>query len=220
VFRYSFGALSILFFAIMTGGSATVVRASIMASLVILAEVTKREYLILRVLILTGFLMVLHNPKILVFDPSFQLSFMATLGLITLSPIISKYLSFITEKWGLREIVSATLSTQIFVFPMILYMMGTLSIVAPLVNLLVLPIIPIAMFTGFFTGVFGFIFYPISIFFGFISEFLLAYVLKTVEIFSNLPFASVTIKDFPFLLVIVWYGVCAVWIWRFRKQPD
>jgi len=82
------GSAGIIMFAIMTGGSATVIRASLMALLVILARSTSRKYDIKRALMLAGFLMVLQNPKILVFDSSFQLSFMSTLALIYVAPLI------------------------------------------------------------------------------------------------------------------------------------
>ena len=78
----SFGVLGIILFAVMTGGSATVIRASAMALLVVLAKATRRQYDITRALIIVGLFMIIQNPKILVFDSSFQLSFLATLALI------------------------------------------------------------------------------------------------------------------------------------------
>lgn len=145
----SLGALSIILFAIMVGGSATIIRASIMALLVLLARVTGRVSDMTRALFLAGFVMVLHNPQIVVFDPSFQLSFMATLGLISLSPKLNSIFKFVPTKFYLRETVSATISTQIFVLPLLLYMMGELSLVAVFVNLLVLMFIPLTMLFGF-----------------------------------------------------------------------
>ena len=187
------GASGIILFAIMTGASATIVRASLMALLVMIARTTGRISQMTRILFVAGFLMLLHNPSILVFDPSFQLSFMATLGLITLSPKLEKYFSFVSKKFQLRESLTAVISTQIFVLPLILYMMGDFSIVAIPVNLLVLMFIPITMLVGFLTGVFGFINYFVALPFGYISYALLNYELKVVEIFANLPFSSIHI---------------------------
>ncbi len=90
-----FSAISIIFFAIMTGASATIVRAAIMALLVILARVSGRTSVTIRALFLAGFIMLLFNPMLLVFDPSFQLSFLATLGLLQLSPKIEGWLTFL-----------------------------------------------------------------------------------------------------------------------------
>jgi competence protein ComEC len=201
----SLGALSIILFAIMTGGSATIVRASVMALLVILARVTGRRYAITRALILAGFLMVLENPKILVFDSSFQLSFMSTLALIYVSPVLEKYFTFVTERLGLRSVVVATLSTQIFVLPMLLYKMGELSLVALPVNLLILLIIPATMFFGFMAGLAGFVSLISAFPFAVAAYALLQYQLQVVEFFSHLRFASLAVGNFPLWLAVLCY---------------
>ena len=69
------GVIGVILFAIMTGASATVLRASIMALLALTARATGRIYTVSWALFLVGFFMVLQNPKILRFDTSFQLSF-------------------------------------------------------------------------------------------------------------------------------------------------
>ena len=207
MFGLFLGALSIILFAIMVGGSATIVRASIMALLVVLARATGRTSEVTRALFLAGFIMVLHNPQIVVFDPSFQLSFMATLGLIVLSPKISEYFEFIPEKWYLRESAVATISTQIFVLPLLLYMMGELSIVAVVVNLLVLMFVPMTMFFGFLTGLFSFVWTGLALPFSYFTNFLLTYELRVVELFANIPFASIKIPYFPFWVMVGIYLV-------------
>ena len=90
----------------MTGGSATVVRASIMSLIVILGKATGRMHNAALTLFIAAFLMLLHNPRILAFDPSFQLSFLATLGLVYLSPALEKYFHFVPGKWQIRRTFS------------------------------------------------------------------------------------------------------------------
>lgn len=205
-FATSLGVLAIIAFALMTGASATVVRASIMALLVIASRVSSRRYDITRALLLAGLIMLIHNPAILVFDPSFQLSFLATVGLIYVSPIVEKWLQFIPEKFKLREVAVATLATQIFVLPYLLYQMGTLSIVALPVNLLILAAIPLTMLLGFLTGVLSFASFLLATPFAFGAYILLTYELGVVSWFAGLPFASVSIPAFPFWLVVLIYG--------------
>ncbi len=216
--KTTFGVTSIVFFALLTGAGATVVRASIMALLVILARSTGRTYLITRALFIAGFLMILHNPKILVFDSSFQLSFVATLGLIYLAPKIENYFGWMPTKWQLREFATATVATQLFVLPMILYKMGDLSLVALPVNILVLALIPLTMLLGFLTGVIGFVSTLLSMPFGFITYGLLWYQLKVVDIFASFPFASVHIDSFPLWLAVLSYAGFATLIWKLHKK--
>lgn len=203
----SLGALSIILFAVMVGGSVTIVRASLMALLVIFAKMTGRVNETTRALFLAGFIMVLHNPQIVVFDPSFQLSFVATLGLIFLSPKLNQFFKFIPARFYLRETISATLSTQIFVLPLLLYMTGELSLVAVIVNLLVLMLIPLTMLMGFLTGIFSFIFAWLSVPFSYLTYFLLAYELKVVEFFAGLPLISFKIGCFPLWLIFFIYVI-------------
>lgn len=215
-----FGASAIVLFALMTGGSATIVRASVMALLVILARATGRTYDITRALFVAGFFMILHNPKILIYDVSFQLSFLATLGLIWLAPLLDKYVSFIPTTFHLRGFATATIATQIFVLPLLLYKIGELSLVALPVNLLVLITVPATMLFGFLAGVVGFVSLLFATPFAFIAHVLLSYQLKVVELFASIPFASVQINTFPFWLMFSFYIIYGFVLWRIYKKTS
>jgi len=201
------GATGIILFVILTGATATIVRAGIMALLVILARSTGRTYEIVRALVVTAFLMVFYNPYVLLFDPSFQLSFLATLGLVVLVPFLERAFAWIRVSSGLRSIILATIATQIFVLPLLLFQVGMVSLVSIPVNILVLPLVPTIMLFGLFTGVIGFIHSALAIPFGFVSYGLLGYVLKVVEWFSQLSFASVRVPQISGWMVVGIY-VC------------
>jgi len=214
----SFGSISIILFALMTGASATTIRASIMALLVILARSTGRTYQVTRALFLAGFFMILYNPKILVFDPSFQLSFSATLGLIYVSPIVARYLNFLPQKFQLREFAIATVTTQIFLLPLLLYMTGMLSIVALPVNLLILVFIPVTMFFGFIATIFSFFSFILALPFSLVAYIFLSYELDVVKFFSNLPFSAINVPYFPAWLLVVFYVFYGVVVFKLRKK--
>ena len=80
--RISLGAVAMIAFGIMVGGGPTVVRSVLMALLALLARALGREYQVGRALIAALVLMVFWSPKVLIFDTGFQLSFVATAGLI------------------------------------------------------------------------------------------------------------------------------------------
>jgi competence protein ComEC len=197
----------IVLFALLVGLSATVVRASLMAGLLIIARGTGRTYVVLRALMLAGIGMLIHNPYLLVHDPGFQLSFLATLGLILVAPHIESRLTLIPELWGIRGFLTATLATQVFVLPLLLYHMGLVPVLSVFVNVLVLPMVPIAMFLTFVTGVVGFISSPLAQFFGWFTYLSLAYIIKVAEFFGSFSFASFSIDAFPFWIVILTYAV-------------
>lgn len=200
------GGIGILAFGILVGGGATVVRSCIMAVIALLATFLHKDYSAGRALFIAALIMLIQNPLILLYDPSFQLSFLATLGLIILSSPIERRLGFITERFEIRGLVASTLATQIFVSPYILYMMGQLSIIGVIVNILVLPIIPLTMLFVFLTGIFGFFSHFISQITAWISHILLSYELFIVRFSANLPFAYIELPKFSFWIVIGFYA--------------
>ncbi|MFA6301016.1 MAG: ComEC/Rec2 family competence protein [Candidatus Paceibacterota bacterium] len=203
---FGLGILTILLFVIMTGGSSTAIRAGIMATLALIARATGRNYDVARALVLAGVLMILLNPFLLVYDVSFQLSFIATVAVIFFAPRIEKYFNWATKKFGLRDIVSVTCAAYIFVFPFILYKMGSFSLVALPANVLILPFVPFTMMLGFVTGFLGLIWYVFAVPFGFISYLFLHYELGVVSFFSHLPFAALSFPNFPLWLTLIIYA--------------
>jgi competence protein ComEC len=189
----------------MTGGKATAIRAGFMAILMLFARATGRNYDTARALVIVAILMIFLNPFILAFDVSFQLSFMATLAVIFLSPKLEKYFLWLPSFFNLRDIASVTFSAYIFVMPFILYKMGNLSLVALPANVLIIPFIPISMLLGFLSGILGFLWHLLSIPFSFLAYLFLHYQLLIVKFFSQLPFASFTIPNFPLLITILIY---------------
>ncbi len=205
------GAVGIIAFALAVGGGATVLRASLMALIALLARATGRLYQATVALAVAGVLMLLWNPLVLVHDLGFQLSFLATLGVIHGPVLFTPYFHKITDRWGVKEVLLTTLSAQIIVLPWILYTTGNLSLVALPANLLVLPLIPLTMLFGFLTAFLA----P----FAFISHLLLAYVLLIVKILAALPLAAVVVKQFPLFLVIISYLLIAYFVYWQNKKP-
>lgn len=206
-FRFPFGVIAIICFAILVGLSATVVRASIMASLILLARATSNTYMVMRALLLAGLIMIILNPYLLVFDVGFQLSFVATLGLIFLAPFVERKVRFMPTTFGLREFLTATIATQIFVTPILLYNIGELSIVSIVVNVLVLPMVPVAMLLTFVTGIVGLFSSTLASMIGFFTYLSLAYILEVATFFAQVPFAAFSVPAFPFWVVSVSYAL-------------
>ena len=214
VWGISVGGMGIALFGVLVGGGATVVRSCFMASVALSADLIRRQYNVSRALIFAALLMLIQNPMILLHDPSFQLSFLATLGLILFASPIERKLGFIPEKYGMRGIVASTIATQITVSPYILYIMGQISIIGMMVNILVLPCIPLTMLMVFLTGISGFVSVYISYGFGWFAHLLLSYELLVVRTCARMPFASVHIPAFSawwvvgfYLMVMVVYAI-------------
>ena len=213
------GIITILLFVILTGAEATAVRAGIMATIMLIGRMTGRKYLAGRALIIAALLMITYDPRI-VTDMSFQLSFIATAGVLFLPPKILRYFSFLPARFGIREMIVSTVSATISVLPLILYSTGVLSVVSLLVNSLILLFIPYAMLFVFIAGALGLISKTIALPFGFIAYLILHYVLSTISIFGSFKFSSFTIQSFPLVVTIVLYLILIWWIFvRKNKLP-
>lgn len=205
-FSFGFGAGSIILFIILSGGSASAWRAGVMVLLALFAKKFNRDYKASRVLGFTIILMLAPNPLLLAFDPSFQLSVLATIGLIFVSPLVSVYLTKVTEKCGLREIISTTIATQITVLPFLIYNMGLLSLVSLPVNILILGTIPLTMFFGFVTGLAGLLSLYLSFIPAFFAYILLWYQLTVIHISASVPFGAISLPAFSPIILVIIYG--------------
>lgn len=242
-FSWAFGLamLGIIFFTMLTGAQASVVRAAIMGILVLIARREGRLYRMRNALALAGAVMLFHNPKILRFDVAFQLSFLATLGLIYGAPIVEQYYqkiklrltpparklrlikenrdhAGIAKKSFFHEIVVSTLAAQLFVLPLLVYHFGRLSLISPLANLAILPFIPSTMFFGFLTGSLAFLSDGLGRLAGLAAWIFLHYELLAVDFFSRLPFASLEINGFAFLFLIGLYALMGFWLLNRPKR--
>jgi competence protein ComEC len=211
-----FGILIIILFILLAGASSTAIRAGIMAVIALIARMTGRTYGAGRALVIAALVMVAYDPRVLT-DISFQLSFIATFGVLFITPKTIRWVKFLPSRFGFRELVATTIAATIAVLPILLYTTGILSIVSLPANILILPLIPLTMFASFLVGVFGFISYIISLPFAHVAHLLLSYILSIIHFFASLPFASVTIQSFPLLLTLALYGFLLWWVWR--KRP-
>ncbi len=207
------GALTIAAFVLAAGAGAASVRAGIMAGVAVFGRATGRTYDAFRALLLAGVLMVLISPLTLAFDPGFQLSFIATLGLIFGAPLVERRLAFIQSAF-LREIAAATIAAQASVLPLLLYQNGLFSLVALPANLLVLPIIPLTMLASALAGVAGFLLPGIAPILAFPAYLLLSYVISVVEVAAQLPLATLSLPSFPFIFVLFAYALLVLFLVR------
>lgn len=232
-FRFSFwiASIFIFLFVFLTGASASVVRAAIMGILVLFARQEGRIYQMTNALIFAGAVMIFQNPKILRFDAGFQLSFLATVGLVYLAPKIENFSDKTSDKikeliYGrdypkkkfvkemrlkqeksidFKKILVETLSAQIMVLPLLIYLFGQISIISPVANIFILAVMPYSMLFGFLTGASGFLFEPLALIFGWISWILVTYQIKMVEFFAKLPIASFSAGKAVLIFILIIY---------------
>lgn len=194
-----------LFFAFMTGFASASVRAALMAVIAVAGRVSGRMYLAGRALGVVALLMVLWNPFILVYDPGFQLSILATAGLISFTPAIITRLRMIPTKLGFREIAATTLGTQIAVLPLLLYQSGQFPLFSLPANLFALIVVPWAMLFSTFASIARLLLGPLAVVVAAPAYALLSYIIGVGNLLASLPYASLSLPSFsPWLLMSVY----------------
>ncbi len=204
-------SVGILLFVLLTGASASVVRAGIMGMLVLFSTYVGRTSRMTNGLVFTASVMCLWNPLILVYDVGFQLSFLATIGIVYIQPVLSLYLARVSSVFGLKDALVTTVSAMITTTPLIVYQFGRISIIAPLANVLILPAIPLTMAIGFMATVISFISISLAQFIVAPAWLLLAYMIQVAEKLSDLSFASIMIPSFHWTILVAFY--IALWWW-------
>ncbi len=182
----------IVIFIVFVGASPSVVRAGIMGSLSLLAVYFGRKsWAMLSLILAAGIMLIINSAWI--FDIGFQLSFLATLGIIVLA---SKPLR---KKKGLagefleegKENLRTTLAAQVFTLPVIIYNFKQLSLIAPLTNVLVLWIIQPIMVLGFVLSLTTILFLPLAYPLSWIIWVPLTYFIKVIEWTAKIPLATI-----------------------------
>ncbi len=189
--RFPLLVIGITLFTVFVGASASVVRAAVMGILGLFALQTNRQANIRLLVLWTAFFMLLVNPKQLWFDAGFQLSFLAVIGLAEFSKPLGKVLQWLPEALGIRDSLIATLAAQIATLPLSMLVFRQLSLVAPFANILVAPLIPLAMLFGFIGTVLSFAWQPLGLLPSYAAWGLLNVIMVLTKLSAALPFAAV-----------------------------
>ena len=206
----------IILFIVMTGLQTSAIRAGIMGGLFIFAQYLGRLNTSSRAIIFAAAVMLAINPLLLRLDVGFQLSFLAMLGIIYLMPIFQNWLRIIPAKF-LRDILSMTLAAQVFTLPILIYNFGYMSLVAPLTNILIVPLLPFVLGLGFLFGLTGMLLPFLGWLFSLPCWLFLTYVILIIDRFSGLPFASLTLQ-ISWLWLLSAYLILGYITWQLNKK--
>lgn len=210
VLRFLIGSFCMICFALIVGIGASVVRSVIMTIISLYGKIIGRSYDPMRGLFVAGLFMTVLNPMLPFFDASFQMSFMATFGLIFFSEKVSDRLQCLTDKFGVREIISSTFATQITVTPLIMHLSGMISLISPISNILILPFIPYTMLFVTLTAFSSFISGALATAPSFISYVLLSYELWITHNLSALSFSAIQFEKWSWPQTLIAYLVISL----------
>lgn len=219
---FYFALIILAIFIIMVGAPASALRAGIMGGVLLFAQKIGRFNRSGRAIVFTGTIMLAINPLLLKFDVGFQLSFLAVLGIVYIKPILDRWIKRITRKDKFSssiQIITMTLAAQIATLPILVYNFGRVSLISPLSNILIVPLLPYVMGTGL-------IFSLLSLAWSFLGKVLIwpawlmfAYITKLIELFSKIPFVAKEITNIHWVWLVGYYLLLVGFlIWHNKKN--
>jgi len=148
------------------------------------------------------------NPSTL-FDVGFQLSFMATLGLILWVPKLETlFLSRLRNRF-LKSYVAlpffVSLSAQLFTYPITAYYFNLISAYSLLANLLIVPLTGLVVMVGVISALLSLLSLKLSLLFTSFNWLGLDFILKILSFFSSLPFAAFKVSSPSYIFILVFY---------------
>ncbi|MHB9019410.1 MAG: ComEC/Rec2 family competence protein [Minisyncoccota bacterium] len=212
--------LTIFLFVLMAGAEASIVRAAIMGGIGLFAVQAERLFNPRNAIIIAAFIMALFNPRVLVFDIGFQLSFMALLGMVYLVPSLKNLFNMGSGGFlSWKENAITTIAAQIMALPILLSSFGIFSVTSILANILILEFIPITMSIGFAMAFLGSFSIFLARILGIIADLFISYEFFIINIFSffSIP---LTLGKASFYFWLVYYALIFIFIIYFNKQGN
>lgn len=199
----------VIVFMIVSGCTPSVVRATIMGCIIIIAEILSRKPNIYASISISAIIILTYNPLIS-FDVGFILSFGGTLGIVFLyerikQGVINFYSIENTVLLYIVETLSLTLAAQIILLPIMCYNFNSISSVAIIVNILVVPISGLVTILGFIIYISSLFCFPAAKFLGYSIYILIRIVINIANFFSSLPFATVLVITPSIIWIIIYY---------------
>lgn len=183
--RFALTITMIGFFILATGAESSSVRAGIMGAVILLGRHTGRIARTRILLPLAASLMLLSNPLILRYDTGFQLSFLATIGIITLVPNLTERMRKIPNTFAFRDTLAATVAASIATAPILVLLGNAIGFKNILANVLIGPLIPIAMVSGFTGTLAGIILPPLAPYIGMIARIPAQTIIDTANVIAH-----------------------------------
>jgi competence protein ComEC len=186
-------SLSLVFgFILIAGNSPSINRAGIVATLSIVASYFGRTFKPLVLIGLPAAVTAYLSPLSLWFDVGWWLSFLAFFGILVVAPVLTKLLKIKSNKL-LSQVVVESVSASLMTLPLVLFIFGKLPLLALIANILVVPLVPLAMLGSALTGFVALIVPEIVGYISWATSYLLLYLLDVAVLLSRIPKAVVSI---------------------------
>lgn len=214
-----FLVMFLIFFLFLTGFSSSILRATLFWLFLIIAKFNSKIVNYTNILLIILLIFFIINPKTIVYDIGFHLSFLSMVSLVYVLPIVQRYIKCQNEKINLIiNIFNATVSITILLLPYLVYRFSEFNILSIIFNIFLIPFSGIILSMAFATAMVGFWHSLIARFFGWIVYWLINVFLIILNWLENINVDMNLIVFNSVFLVIIYYLVAAILIIDFYKK--
>jgi len=203
----------------LTGLSPSMTRAGLVSGLSLVTWYYGRQFHPFVLLPFAAAITVAWQPSYAWGDLGWQLSFSAFAAVMIVGPLLQRYFFGEKEPGMIRQILGETVAAHIVTIPIVVLAFGVLSNVAIPANLLIVPLVPLAMLLTFISGLAGLIVPMWAEIIGLPATWLLSYMTHTAQFLAELPWSQ-TKLEIPWWIGVIYYAaliaVCA-YVWKVTK---
>lgn len=193
-------------YTLITGCTPSVVRAFIMAAVILSGKMIKRESDPLTSLSLSALIIMLYNP-LSVLNVGFLLSFVSVASIILLLPQLKKYRLPLPSK--IKDMIMAAMAVQIGILPIIIYFFNSLPLFSIFSNLLVVPVVSLITILGTLLCIFSLFFSSLCVFLGIAINFLGNAIFTVTAFIASIPYSTLSIISPSLIEMILYYTATA-----------
>jgi len=213
--QFVFGLAALIIYVGLTGFQPSVLRAAVMGFGALLALLTDRKVKPLGSLLLAAVLLLAIDPQ-WIWNLGFQLSFLATLGLVVTVPGLVQRLDWLPP--AIASGIAVPLAASIWTLPLLLYSFGQVSPYSIFVNIITTPLISAIALGGFISALAAVIWPAAGSAIAWLLYHPIHWLIKLVEFGSQLPGNSLAIGNISLWQLLLLYGLIgAVWLLAPRK---
>ena len=211
-YKFSLIAIFLAFYVYLCGFSISIIRASIMSLILLMAGILHKEYDSFNSISIAGIVVFLLNP-LCIFDVGFLLSFSCVIGITMLYKPIRKAFAKIKMPKVVADSFAISLSTTISIVFVMAYYFKTLNIISIIANVILIPIFTVAFVIIFVVSILAllipfvsYVLYPIN--------YILSFINLVATVLGNLSISNFNTLEFNFVAILV-YFVLLLFLGRF-----
>lgn len=194
-------------FLLITGSSASIVRAAVVSVLSLWAGYYGRAFRPSNLILLAAAITAWINPFYVWSDVGWYLSFLAFYGVLVIAPLIASRFHHAWQRSILAGVALESICAELMATPFIVYTFGQLSLIGLPANVLVVALIPLAMLLSLIAGLAGMLVPAVAGWLAWPAQWLLTYMLDTAHILAQIPGVFRQQIGLPLRQMLALYGL-------------